>query len=192
MGLERLAAILQDVHNNYDIDVFKTLIKRAAELLDQTDLAEPSLKVIADHIRTSTFLIADGVLPSNEGRGYVMRRIIRRALRHGHKLQSSGPFFHKMVETMVETMGEAYPLIAKARAQIERVLLKEEEQFDVTLDQGMKILSEAIVKLEGKEIPGDVVFKLYDTYGFPTDLTADIAREREPVSYTHLTLPTKA
>lgn len=179
MGLERLAAILQDVHNNYDIDVFKTLIKRAAELLDQTDLAEPSLKVIADHIRTSTFLIADGVLPSNEGRGYVMRRIIRRALRHGHKLQSSGPFFHKMVETMVETMGEAYPLIAKARAQIERVLLKEEEQFDVTLDQGMKILSEAIVKLEGKEIPGDVVFKLYDTYGFPTDLTADIARERE-------------
>jgi alanyl-tRNA synthetase len=179
MGLERLAAILQDVHNNYDIDVFKTLIKRAAELLDQTDLDDPSLKVIADHIRTSTFLIADGVLPSNEGRGYVMRRIIRRALRHGHKLQSSGPFFHKMVETMVETMGEAYPLIAKARAQIERVLLKEEEQFDVTLDQGMKILSEAIVKLEGKEIPGDVVFKLYDTYGFPTDLTADIARERE-------------
>ena len=179
MGLERLAAILQDVHNNYDIDVFKTLIKRAAELIDQTDLDDPSLKVIADHIRTSTFLIADGVLPSNEGRGYVMRRIIRRALRHGHKLQSSGPFFHKMVETMVETMGEAYPLIAKARAQIERVLLKEEEQFDVTLDQGMKILSEAIVKLEGKEIPGDVVFKLYDTYGFPTDLTADIARERE-------------
>jgi alanyl-tRNA synthetase len=179
MGLERLAAILQGVHNNYDIDVFKALIKRAAELLNRTDLEDPSLKVIADHIRTSTFLIADGVLPSNEGRGYVMRRIIRRALRHGHKLKSSGPFFHKIVSTMVETMGEAYPIIANAQAQIERVLLKEEEQFDITLDQGMKILSEAISNLSGNEIPGDVVFKLYDTFGFPTDLTADIARERD-------------
>ena len=178
MGLERLAAILQNVHSNYEIDVFQTLIHKAAELLHRTDFEDPSLKVIADHIRTSTFLVADGVLPSNEGRGYVMRRIIRRALRHGHKLQSNGPFFYKLVSTMVETMGEAYPIIANAQQQIERVLLKEEEQFDVTLDQGMKILSEAIANLDGKEIPGEVVFKLYDTYGFPTDLTADIARER--------------
>jgi len=178
LGLERLAAILQNVHSNYDIDIFQTLIKRAAQLLNRTDLDDPSLKVIADHIRTSTFLIADGVLPSNEGRGYVMRRIIRRALRHGHKLQSSGPFFHKMVSTVVETMGEAYPIIVNAQAQIERVLLKEEQQFEITLDQGMKILSEAIVNLSDKEIPGEVVFKLYDTYGFPADLTADIARER--------------
>jgi len=135
--------------------------------------------VIADHIRSAAFLIADGVLPSNEGRGYVMRRIIRRALRHGHQLQAHGPFFHEMVGTLVDEMGEAYPLLKKTQPQIEKVLLKEEEQFDVTLDQGMKILSEAIARMEGTEIPGEVVFQLYDTYGFPTDLTADIARERE-------------
>ncbi|MCB1646558.1 MAG: alanine--tRNA ligase, partial [Pseudomonadales bacterium] len=179
MGLERLAAVLQNVHSNYDIDLFQALIKRAAELLDYDDLENPSLKVIADHIRSSAFLIADGVLPSNEGRGYVMRRIIRRALRHGHKLQSKGPFFHKLVDTLAEQMGEAYPILASTKAQIARVLLKEEQQFELTLDQGMKILSDAIGQLNGTEIPGDVVFKLYDTYGFPTDLTADIARERE-------------
>ncbi len=179
MGLERLAAILQKVHSNYEIDLFQALIGRAAELLDRHDLDNPSLKVIADHIRSTAFLIADGVLPSNEGRGYVMRRIIRRAIRHGHKLQSSGPFFHKLVGTLVEQMGDAYPLLKSTQAQIERILLKEEEQFELTLDQGMKILSEAIADLSGSEIPGEIVFKLYDTYGFPVDLTADIARERK-------------
>ena len=178
MGLERLAAVLQGVNSNYDIDLFQALIKRVASLLDCTDRDSPSLRVIADHIRSAAFLIADGVLPSNEGRGYVMRRIIRRALRHGHKLQSKGPFFHKLVGVLVEQMGEAYPLLAKTQGQIERVLLKEEEQFELTLDQGMRILTDAIADLKGDEIPGEVVFKLYDTFGFPTDLTADIARER--------------
>ncbi len=178
MGLERLAAVVQHVHDNYDIDLFKALTTRAASLLGTTDLSNPSLKVIADHIRAATFLIADGVVPSNEGRGYVLRRIIRRALRHGHKLQSSGPFFHKLVAEVVDQMGSAYPLIQETQEQIERILLKEEEQFDLTLDQGMRILSDAIQELDDQEIPGEVVFKLYDTYGFPTDLTADIARER--------------
>ncbi len=178
MGLERLAAVLQGVHNNYEIDLFQALIKKVAGLLETTDLDNPSLKVIADHIRTAVFLIADGVVPSNEGRGYVIRRIIRRALRHGHNLQSSGPFFHQLVREVVTQMGDAYPLIAQTRSQVEKVLLKEEQQFELTLDQGMRILSDAISQLDGKEIPGEVVFKLYDTYGFPTDLTADIARER--------------
>ena len=178
MGLERLAAVLQNVHNNYDIDVFQALIAKAADLLDYDDKESPSLKVIADHIRAAAFLIADGVLPSNEGRGYVMRRIIRRALRHGHKLQSTGPFFHKLVSTLAQLMGDAYPLLVSTQSQIERILLKEEEQFELTLDQGMKILEEAIAQLQGTEIPGEVVFKLYDTYGFPVDLTGDIARER--------------
>ena len=178
MGLERLAAVLQGVHNNYEIDLFQALIKKAAGLLQAIDLDDPSLKVIADHIRAAVFLIADGVVPSNEGRGYVIRRIIRRALRHGHKLQSSGPFFHQLVGEVVAQMGDAYPLIAQTRSQVEKVLLKEEQQFELTLDQGMRILSDAISQLDGKEIPGEVVFKLYDTYGFPTDLTADIARER--------------
>ncbi|MBT7878471.1 MAG: alanine--tRNA ligase, partial [Gammaproteobacteria bacterium] len=178
MGLERLAAVLQGVHNNYEIDLFQTLINKAAQLLQTTDLDNPSLKVIADHIRAAVFLIADGVVPSNEGRGYVIRRIIRRALRHGHKLQSSGPFFHQIVGEVVSQMGDAYPLIAQTASQVEKVLLKEEQQFELTLDQGMRILSDAISQLDEKEIPGEVVFKLYDTYGFPTDLTADIARER--------------
>jgi len=178
MGLERLAAVLQGVHNNYEIDLFQALIKKAAGLLETTDLDNPSLKVIADHIRAAVFLIADGVVPSNEGRGYVIRRIIRRALRHGHKLQSSGPFFHQLVREVVTQMGDAYPLIVQTRSQVEKVLLKEEQQFELTLDQGMRILSDAISLFDGKEIPGEVVFKLYDTYGFPTDLTADIARER--------------
>ena len=178
MGLERLAAVLQGVHNNYEIDLFQALIKKAAVLLDTADLDNPSLKVIADHIRAAVFLIADGVVPSNEGRGYVIRRIIRRALRHGHNLQSRGPFFHQLVGEVVGQMGDAYPLIAQTRKQLEKVLLKEEQQFELTLDQGMRILTDAILHLDAKEIPGEVVFKLYDTYGFPTDLTADIARER--------------
>jgi alanyl-tRNA synthetase len=179
MGLERLAAVLQHVHNNYEIDLFDALIKKAASLLNYEDHTSPSLKVIADHIRSCAFLIADGVLPSNEGRGYVLRRIIRRALRHGHKLQSSGPFFNQMVDELVNQMGEAYPIIQQTQDQLKKILLKEEQQFDLTLDQGLKILSEAVAELESKVIPGEVVFKLYDTYGFPTDLTADIAREKD-------------
>ena len=178
MGLERLAAVLQGEHNNYDIDLFKTLVTRAGELLNCLDYSNYSLRVIADHIRSTSFLIADGVLPANAGRGYVMRRIIRRALRHGHKLQSAGPFFHQMVADLVDQMGEAYPILPKTQAQIEKILLKEEQQFELTLDQGMKILGEAIKELDGNVIPGEVVFKLYDTFGFPTDLTNDIAREK--------------
>ncbi|MFT5212228.1 MAG: alanyl-tRNA synthetase [Flavobacterium sp.] len=180
MGLERLAAVLQNVHNNYDIDLFKALVTKAGSLLKFTDLRNDSLKVIADHIRSTAFLISDGVLPSNEGRGYVLRRIIRRALRHGHKLQSTEPFFHKMVGELVSQMGEAYPILKETQGQIEKVLLKEELQFELTLDQGMRILNESIKDLGAdlEEIPGHVVFKLYDTYGFPTDLTADIGREK--------------
>ncbi|MFT7222134.1 MAG: alanyl-tRNA synthetase [Candidatus Azotimanducaceae bacterium] len=179
MGLERLAAVLQHVNSNYDIDLFQALIKKAASELGVTDLGNPSLKVIADHIRCAVFLIADGVVPSNEGRGYVNRRIIRRALRHGHNLQSNGPFFYRLVSEVVAQMGDAYPLIKQTQAQIERVLLKEEEQFELTLDQGMRILNDAIADMDGTEISGEVVFKLYDTFGFPTDLTADIAREKK-------------
>ena len=178
MGLERLAAILQDGHSNYDIDLFQNLLKFLAKLANTGDLENPSLKVIADHIRSCAFLIVDGVVPSNEGRGYVLRRIIRRAARHGHKLGLDGAFFHKMVGPLVIEMGEAYPELAKAENKVEQVLLKEENRFAETLDQGMKILSEAIRNLKGDTIPGDIVFKLYDTYGFPLDLTADIAREQ--------------
>ena len=178
MGLERLAAILQNGHSNYDIDLFQNLIKATAKLTSTTDLGNSSLKVIADHIRSCAFLVVDGVMPSNEGRGYVLRRIIRRALRHGHKLGQDDLFFYKLVETLVEEMGDAYPELAKARDNVEKVLKLEEERFAETLDHGMKILEESIGELSGKEIPGDVVFKLYDTYGFPVDLTADIARER--------------
>ena len=179
MGMERVAAILQGVYDNYDIDLFVTLRDRVAELIDVQDIRQPSVKVIADHVRSAAFLISDGVLPSNAGRGYVMRRIIRRALRHGHKLQAKGPFFHKLVDTLVELMGDNYPLLVSTKDQIEKILLKEEKQFEVTLDQGMRLLGEAIAELEGTEIPGEIVFKLYDTYGFPTDLTEDIARERD-------------
>jgi alanyl-tRNA synthetase len=181
MGLERLAAILQNVHNNYDIDLFQHLIKAAAKATGASDLSSKSLRVIADHIRSCSFLITDGVLPSNEGRGYVLRRIIRRAARHGHKLGMTDMFFYKLVAPLVEIMGEAYPELAKAQSNVEHVLKLEEERFAETLDQGMKILEEDIGQLEGKTIPGDVAFKLYDTYGFPIDLTADIARERELV-----------
>ncbi|MES9898911.1 MAG: alanine--tRNA ligase [Sedimenticola sp.] len=179
MGLERLAAVLQGVHSNYEIDLFQSLIKGTAAVTGCDNLEEKSLRVIADHIRSCAFLIVDGVLPSNEGRGYVLRRIIRRAIRHGYMLGMKQPFFYRLVAVLNSEMGGAYPELTKAHGQVERVLRVEEERFAETLEQGMKILEHAIGSLEGKEIPGDVVFKLYDTYGFPADLTADIAREKE-------------
>ncbi len=178
MGLERLAAILQGVHNNYDIDLFKNLIRAIASLSKTQDLENKSLRVIADHIRACAFLVVDGVIPSNEGRGYVLRRIIRRAIRHGHKLGLREAFFYKLVQPLVMEMGDAYPELVKAQSQVERVLAQEEQRFAETLDNGMKVLDEAIAALSAKEIPGETVFKLYDTFGFPVDLTADIARER--------------
>lgn len=179
MGLERIAAVMQGVHSNYEIDLFKAILAAAAKLLGVDSLKENSLQVIADHIRSCSFLICDGVLPSNEGRGYVLRRIIRRAVRHGNKLGATGPFFHKLVATLVEEMGEAYPELREGQARIEQALLAEEEQFARTLDNGMAILEESLAGLDGSVIPGEVVFRLYDTYGFPVDLTNDIARERE-------------
>jgi len=178
MGLERLAAVLQGVHSNYDIDLFRALVNRAAELAGSSDTDNASLRVIADHIRACAFLVVDGVLPSNEGRGYVLRRIIRRAIRHGYQLGIKEPFFWRLVETLEDEMGEAYPELVKARAHVERVLSQEEARFAETLDQGMRLLDSAIEGLEDKTIPGETAFRLYDTYGFPLDLTADIARER--------------
>ncbi|MGM0593284.1 MAG: alanine--tRNA ligase [Pseudomonadota bacterium] len=178
MGLERLAAVLQGVHSNYEIDLFQALINATAKLAGTDDLENNSLKVVADHIRSCAFLVTDGVIPANEGRGYVLRRIIRRAIRHGHKLGINGSFFHQLVAPLVEQMGEAYPELPKTQAQVEKILKQEEERFAETLDQGMSLLEEAIAGLSGKEIPGETVFKLYDTYGFPVDLTADVARER--------------
>ena len=182
-GLERLSAVMQGVTNNYDIDLFRGIVRAAADLARTDDLANPSLRVIADHIRACTFLIVDGVLPSNEGRGYVLRRIIRRAIRHGHKLGINGPFFHKLVAALDAEMGEAYPELRAGAAQAARVLAQEEERFAETLGNGMTLLNEAIDRLQ--QVPGSVaaidgatVFKLYDTYGFPADLTADVARER--------------
>ncbi len=179
MGLERLAAVMQGVHSNYEIDLFANLIRATAEVTKSSDLNNNSLRVIADHIRSCAFLIVDGVMPSNEGRGYVLRRVIRRAIRHAYKLGVSETFYYKLVAPLVDEMGEAYPELAKAQGQIEKVLKLEEERFAETLDQGMKILESAIADLKGREIPGETVFKLYDTYGFPADLTADIARERQ-------------
>ena len=179
MGLERLAAILQNGHSNYDIDLFQALITAAAKETGFKDLTHSSLKVIADHIRSCSFLVVDGVLPSNEGRGYVLRRIIRRALRHGHKLGQNGLFFYKLVQPLVEQMGEAYPELAKAQKEVEKALKLEEQRFAETLDHGMKVLEEGIGAIKDGQIPGEMVFKLYDTFGFPVDLTADIARERE-------------
>ncbi|MCU4390578.1 alanine--tRNA ligase [Acinetobacter courvalinii] len=193
MGLERISAVLQHVNSNYEIDLFQHLLKAAAEIigLDTTAIeAEAkaqnkpveypaSLKVIADHARSCSFLIADGVNPSNEGRGYVLRRIIRRAVRHGNKLGATGSFFYKMLQPLIEVMGDAYPELAVQQARIEAQLLKEEEQFAKTLEQGLKLLEGELAQLKGNVIPGETVFKLYDTYGFPTDLTADIARERD-------------
>lgn len=178
MGLERIAAVKQGVHTNYQIDLFQALLKAAANLLNLDDINHSSLNVIVDHIRSCSFLIVDGVLPGNEGRGYVLRRIIRRAIRHGNKLGASAPFFYKLVAPLAAEMGEAYPELVKLRSRIEKALLTEEQQFAKTLDNGMSILNETLDALTAKEIPGDVVFKLYDTYGFPTDLTNDIARER--------------
>ncbi|WP_434031328.1 alanine--tRNA ligase [[Pseudomonas] boreopolis] len=178
MGLERLAAILQHVHSNYEIDLFQALIRKAAELTGTADLENKSLRVIADHIRACSFLIVDGVLPSNEGRGYVLRRIIRRALRHGWMLGVRQPFFSRMVPTLVEQMGEAYPELPAAADTVARALLAEEERFAETLDAGMKIFDEVAAKAADGVIPGAEAFRLYDTYGFPVDLTADIARER--------------
>ncbi len=179
MGLERLAAVMQVVHSNYEIDLFQALIKAAAEATGTTDLESKSLRVIADHIRSCAFLVVDGVTPGNEGRGYVLRRIIRRAIRHGYQLGQQQPFFHRLVAALDAQMGEAYPELHKARDLVTRVLRVEEERFAETIEQGMRILDDAIGELDGDVIPGAVVFKLYDTYGFPTDLTADIAREKE-------------
>ena len=182
-GLERLSAVMQGVTNNYDIDLFRKIVQAAATLAGTDDLANPSLRVIADHIRACTFLIVDGVLPSNEGRGYVLRRIIRRAIRHGHKLGINGAFFHKLVSVLEEQMGDAYPELRKGAAQATRVLLQEEERFAETLTTGMSLLTAALDGLKGegakgKMLDGETVFRLYDTYGFPADLTADVARER--------------
>jgi alanyl-tRNA synthetase len=178
MGLERISAILQNVHSNYEIDIFQALIKAAAEVVGTEDLSDKSLRVIADHIRSCSFLICDGVMPSNEGRGYVLRRIIRRAVRHGYRLGADNVFFYKLVSALSVQMGEAYPELAEQLPVIEKVLKVEEEQFSKTLERGMNILNESLKDIEGSVIPGDLVFKLYDTYGFPADLTADVAREQ--------------
>jgi alanyl-tRNA synthetase len=178
MGLERISAVLQGVHNNYDTDLFQPLIKATAALTGTTDLTHFSLRVIADHIRSCSFLIVDGVIPSNEARGYVLRRIIRRALRHGNKLGLIQPFFYKLVQPLVDLMGHAYPELVKQQAHVEKVLRQEEEQFSTTLAQGLKLFDQVVSELKDNIIPGETVFKLYDTYGFPADLTADIARER--------------
>ena len=177
MGLERLAAILQGVHSNYEIDLFENLIKAAAKATNTKDLRNKSLNVIADHIRSCAFLIVDGVTPSNEGRGYVLRRIIRRAARHGHQLGQNDPFFYTLVDTLCEQMGEAYPELLEKKEQVQNVLKKEEQRFGETLSKGMKILGEYIRDFNGVEIDGQFAFTLYDTYGFPVDLTADVARE---------------
>jgi len=178
MGLERAAAVMQGVHSNYDIDLFRSLIRTAAEATHTKDLASPSLRVIADHIRACSFLIVDGVIPGNDGRGYVLRRIIRRAIRHGYKLGQKKPFFHALVPALAAEMGAAFPELAKGADHVVRVLKQEEERFAETLENGMALLETAIGKMKGQTIAGDTVFKLYDTYGFPLDLTADIARER--------------
>ena len=177
MGLERIAAVLQHVHSNYEIDLFQNLIKAAARETGCADLANNSLKVIADHIRACSFLIVDGVIPGNEGRGYVLRRIVRRALRHGYKLGQTKPFFFKLVADLVKEMGVAYPELAEAQSRVEQVLKQEEERFGETLEHGMKILEAALAK-DAKRLDGKTAFTLYDTYGFPLDLTADICRER--------------
>jgi alanyl-tRNA synthetase len=181
-GLERLSAVMQGVTNNYEIDLFRNILRAAADLAGTADLSNPSLRVIADHIRACSFLIVDGVLPSNEGRGYVLRRIIRRAIRHGHKLGINGAFFHKLVATLEQEMGGAYPELTRAHEHVARVLRQEEDRFAETLTTGMALLDTALLELRrrgGTVIDGETVFKLYDTYGFPVDLTADIARERD-------------
>jgi alanyl-tRNA synthetase len=177
MGLERIAAVLQGVHSNYDIDLFQDLIRAAAKVTGAKDLASSSLRVIADHIRACSFLIVDGVIPGNEGRGYVLRRIIRRAIRHGYKLGQNKPFFHKLVADLARVMGDAYPELRAAQQRVADVLRQEEERFAETLENGMKMLENALHR-EDRMLDGETVFQLYDTFGFPVDLTADIARER--------------
>ncbi|MFT5780871.1 MAG: alanyl-tRNA synthetase [Pseudomonas sp.] len=179
MGLERISAVMQHVHANYEIDLFQSLLNAAATAIGCANEGQASLKVVADHIRSCGFLIADGVIPSNEGRGYVLRRIIRRACRHGNKLGAKGSFFYQIVAALVAEMGEAFVELQQQQAQIERVLKAEEEQFAKTLEQGLKILEQDLADLQGTVIPGALIFKLYDTFGFPMDLTGDIARERE-------------
>ncbi len=178
MGLERIAAVMQGVHSNYDIDIFRNLIVAAQDVLGARDIQSHSLNVVADHIRAAAFLIADGVLPSNEGRGYVLRRIIRRAIRHGHRLGARETFFFRLVAPLTAEMGDAYPELKRVRDQVERALKIEEERFNETLEQGLRILDEDLARLSGDTISGEVIFKLYDTYGFPTDLTRDVAMER--------------
>ncbi len=178
MGLERIAAVMQQVHSNYDIDLFQALLHAAIEVTGARDINDKSLRVIADHIRSCAFLISDGVLPANEGRGYVLRRIIRRAIRHGHKLGQQGAFFYKLVDSLVNQMGGVYTELEDNQSHIEKVLLAEEEQFAKTLDKGMNVLNAKLADLKSKTIPGETVFALYDTYGFPVDLTNDIAREK--------------
>ncbi|BBB14850.1 alanine--tRNA ligase [Candidatus Rickettsiella viridis] len=179
MGLERLAAVMQGVTNNYDTDLFQPLIKAVAEEAGITDFANTSLRVIADHIRSCAFLISDGVLPGNEGRSYVLRRIMRRAIRHGHKIGLDKPFFYRLVKPLAEQMSQAYPELERKRRSIEKIIVQEEQQFARTLTHGMKLFEQEVAKLKGKkQLPGDVLFRLYDTYGFPVDLTADVARER--------------
>jgi alanyl-tRNA synthetase len=179
MGLERITAVMQDVHNNYEIELFEKIIQEIKQLVGNDDIDLTSSRVVADHIRSCSFLIADGVIPSNEGRGYVLRRIIRRAIRHGNKLGFKTTFFHKLVDVLERVMGEAYPELTQLKSQIENALLKEEERFAETLEQGLKVLDDVTGKMKGSVIDGDDVFRLYDTYGFPVDLTADIARERK-------------
>ncbi|TNH08837.1 alanine--tRNA ligase [Testudinibacter sp. TR-2022] len=178
MGLERITAVLQHVNSNYEIDIFRRLVTKAAEITDTADLKNKSLNVIADHIRSCAYLIADGVIPSNEGRGYVLRRIIRRAVRHGHLLGAKQAFFYRLVSTLIEVMAEAGNELKENQALIEKLLRQEEEQFARTLERGLVLLDEALAKVEDNLLPGEVVFKLYDTYGFPYDLTADICREK--------------
>jgi alanyl-tRNA synthetase len=178
MGLERISAILQNVHSNYEIDIFQNLIEATANIVGTDDRQDKSLRVIADHIRSCSFLICDGIIPSNEGRGYVLRRIIRRAVRHGNKLGASGVFFYRLVSALETQMGEAYPELTANRELIEKVLKTEEEQFSRTLERGMSILNNALSELTSDVVPGELVFKLYDTYGFPADLTNDVAREK--------------
>jgi alanyl-tRNA synthetase len=178
MGLERIAAILQDVHSNYEIDIFKELIAATADVVGVSDVQDKSLRVIADHIRSCSFLICDGIIPSNEGRGYVLRRIIRRAVRHGNKLGASDVFFYRLVAALETQMSDAYPELTANRELIEKVLKTEEEQFSRTLERGMSILNDALNQLTSDVVPGELVFKLYDTYGFPADLTNDVAREK--------------
>ncbi|QFU23835.1 alanine--tRNA ligase [Shewanella eurypsychrophilus] len=178
MGIERIAAIMQGVHSNYEIDIFQALIKKTAEILGVTDLENKSLRVISDHIRSCAFLIADGVMPSNEGRGYVLRRIIRRAVRHGNKLGATDSFFYKLVPTLIEVMGDAAKGLVETQAIVEKSLKAEEEQFARTLERGLGMLDAALNTLKGEILDGETAFKLYDTYGFPVDLTADVCRER--------------